>query len=245
MEELGEKEYKTEGLGEGYETGTSIREEEPTDEEIDLQISKLKRRKAKGEDGIKNEAWIFGRGKIRTRLREVIREVRRGEYSVEDWREGLIAPIYKKGEKENIKNYSGVTLTYRAYKLYASILNERIMKSVEEKGGYEDNQAGFRKKRGCYGQRLHFEKDDRKDRKGKRGKSICSVPRPERSIRQFGQKDSVKSDGKDRNRKWIGIEMEIKKITIREYSGKYSVVWRRNLGMDGKEGAGKLAEAVW
>ncbi|CAD6242993.1 GSCOCG00009629001-RA-CDS, partial [Cotesia congregata] len=124
-------------------------ETEPSDEEIDRQIAKLKKGKAEGGDEIKNEAWIYGRGKIRCRIREIIREVWRGEYFPEDWREGIITPIFKKGEKDCLDNYRGVTLTSTAYKIYASILNERILKSVEEKEGFEENLAGFRKGRGC------------------------------------------------------------------------------------------------
>lgn len=48
-----------------------------------------------------------------------------------------------------MKNYRGVTLICTAYELYVSILNKKIMKSVEENRGWEDNQAGFRKKRRC------------------------------------------------------------------------------------------------
>lgn len=98
---------------------------------------------------MKNEAWTFDRENIRVRLREVAREVWRAKYFLEDWREGIITPIYKKQDKDEIGNYRGVTLTSTAYKIYASILNDRIIRSMEGRKKWEENQAGFRKGRGC------------------------------------------------------------------------------------------------
>jgi len=66
----------------------------------------------------------------------------------EEWREGLIAPIYKKGEAGDVRNYRGVTLLCTAYKVYAAILTERLRQEMEEKGILPETQAGFRKKRG-------------------------------------------------------------------------------------------------
>jgi len=64
----------------------------------------------------------------------------------EEWNRGLISPIYKKGEKGEVKNYRGVTLMDTAYKLYANILNERLKREVKRK--LEEGQFGFREGRG-------------------------------------------------------------------------------------------------
>lgn len=61
------------------------------------------------------------------------------------WNRGVISPIYKKGEKNEVKNYRGVTLMDTAYKIYANILNERLKREVERK--LEEAQFGFRKER--------------------------------------------------------------------------------------------------
>lgn len=67
-----------------------------------------------------------------------------------DWNEGTVVSIVKRGEgeKEGVKDYRGITLTQTAYRVYASVLAERLKKDVE---GREllPCQAGFRKNRGA------------------------------------------------------------------------------------------------
>ena len=52
---------------------------ELTEEEMRRELKKLKMGKAAGADGIKNEAWLNGGGKIRLKLGEVISGVWRGD----------------------------------------------------------------------------------------------------------------------------------------------------------------------
>ncbi|KAH0818793.1 hypothetical protein GEV33_003998 [Tenebrio molitor] len=52
------------------------------------------------------------------------------------------------GEKNRAENYRGITLLNTGYKLYASVLSERMKREIEEKGVLPDSQAGFRKGRG-------------------------------------------------------------------------------------------------
>jgi hypothetical protein len=60
-------------------------------------------------------------------------EGRRGEGFPVDCKEGVICPIYKTGEKNKAENYWGITLLNTGYKLYASILSERMKKEMEER----------------------------------------------------------------------------------------------------------------
>jgi hypothetical protein len=64
-----------------------------------------------------------------------------------DWVRGIIVPIYKDGEKQNVDNYRGITLLSVVGKLYASILNNRISSWLEKKNKLVDEQGGFRAKR--------------------------------------------------------------------------------------------------
>ena len=48
-----------------------------------------------------------------------------------DWRNAIIAPIYKKGNREECGNYRGISLLSVVGKLYSSILVDRVRGKVE------------------------------------------------------------------------------------------------------------------
>ena len=58
------------------------------------------------------------------------------------WNEEFICPVYKKGDRLNCNNYRPITLLNIAYKIFAILLNKRL---IENK--LEDNQMGFRPNR--------------------------------------------------------------------------------------------------
>ncbi len=69
----------------------------------------------------------------------------------EDWRKAIIVPLYKgKGNRDECKNYRGISLLSVPGKIYGRILNERVMKITNKSMG--DEQGGFRKGRGCVDQ---------------------------------------------------------------------------------------------
>jgi hypothetical protein len=107
---------------------------EITAEEVEKQIRHLKKRKAPGWDGVQNEAWMYGTERMVERMVELMNGVWRGEGFPADWREGVICPIFKKGEKNRAENYRGITLLNTGYKLYTSVLSERMKREIEEKG---------------------------------------------------------------------------------------------------------------
>jgi hypothetical protein len=117
--------------------------EEITREEIEQQLRKLKRKKAPGRDGIQNESWIYGTEREVDRLLEIMNGVWKGEGFPQEWKKGIICPIYKKGEKDTASNYRGITLLNTAYKVYAMIVEERLMKEMNERGVLPDGQAAF------------------------------------------------------------------------------------------------------
>src|SRR3984957_4564941 len=64
-----------------------------------------------------------------------------------DWARGVIVPIYKEGDRENVDNYRGITLLSVVGKLYMSILNNRVSRWVEREKKIVEEQGGFREKR--------------------------------------------------------------------------------------------------
>jgi hypothetical protein len=63
----------------------------------------------------------------------------------QQWKESIIVPIYKKGDKADCNNYRGISLLSTAYKLLSNILLARLTLYVNEIIG--DHQCGFRRNR--------------------------------------------------------------------------------------------------
>ena len=63
----------------------------------------------------------------------------------EQWKESLIVPISKKGEKTNCSNYRGISLLLTSYKILSNIILGRLNLYVDEIIG--DYQCGFRRNR--------------------------------------------------------------------------------------------------
>jgi hypothetical protein len=57
------------------------------------------------------------------------------------WTEGVLCPVYKKGDKLNCKNYRGICLSNVKYKVFAKILYDRLLPHANAAVPYY--QAGF------------------------------------------------------------------------------------------------------
>lgn len=67
----------------------------------------------------------------------------------EGWNKVVVIPVYKKGNKDEVKNYRGITLMDNAdYKIYAEVLRKKLEKEVEGKKILQDTQMGFGRKIG-------------------------------------------------------------------------------------------------
>lgn len=56
----------------------------------------------------------------------------------------MVVPVVKKGDGGKVSNYRGVTLMQTAYKVYATLLTERLREEVKEKRILLPSQTGFR-----------------------------------------------------------------------------------------------------
>jgi len=80
------------------------------EEEIEFQLKNIKKKKAIGIDGIVGEAWLYSNGRIKERLKDLLKRIWKEESFPEEWRNGVITPIHKKGDTSDVRNYRGVTL---------------------------------------------------------------------------------------------------------------------------------------
>ncbi|OXU19587.1 hypothetical protein TSAR_013439 [Trichomalopsis sarcophagae] len=95
--------------------------------EVRVSLTKMKNKKASGEDGIKVEFL---------------------KYLPLGWKIARIYPIYKAGNEELAENYRGVALLDVRYKLLTNIIANRLSVWCERNKVIRESQAGFRGKRG-------------------------------------------------------------------------------------------------
>ena len=66
-------------------------------------------------------------------------------YFPEEWTEGVIIPVHKKGDKSDVKNYRGITLISCMFKILTAVLNKRIAAFCDLNNTISGAQFGFRK----------------------------------------------------------------------------------------------------
>jgi len=118
---------------------------EPSAFEVQLAIAKLKNHKSPGIDQIPAEL-IKASGRTTCRaIHKLIISIWNKEELPEEWKESIIVPIYKKGDKTDCNNYRGISLFPTTYKILPNILLLRLIPYEEDVIG--DHQCGFRRNR--------------------------------------------------------------------------------------------------
>ena len=77
--------------------------------EFEMLIEKLKTHKSVGTDQSTVELFIAGSRKIRCEIQQLINSIWKKEELPEEWKESIIGLIYKKGDKTDHSNYSGIS----------------------------------------------------------------------------------------------------------------------------------------
>lgn len=114
-------------------------------DEMKLAIKQLKTGTSAGPDLFLNEFLKNGSDALLLYLHKLFNKIFEMGYFPSDWSEGFIIPIFKKGDKNEVSNYRGITLLSTIGKLFTRILNNRLNKWAEEYNVYVEAQAGFRK----------------------------------------------------------------------------------------------------
>ena len=117
----------------------------PTYYEVNQVIERLKIHTAAGLDSIPAELITQGGTELKTRVHKLIMKIWDEETLPTEWMEGIICPIYKKGDRMICSNYRPITLLNVVYKIFSFLINNRITKIVERK--LEDCQIRFRSNR--------------------------------------------------------------------------------------------------
>jgi len=104
-----------------------------------------KNHKSPGIDQIPAELITARDKKIRCEILKLTISIWNKEELPEEWKESIIVPIFKKGDKTNCNNYRGISLLSTTYKILSNILLPRLTPYAEEIIG--DHQRGFRRNR--------------------------------------------------------------------------------------------------
>ena len=110
--------------------------------EVELATEELKSQKSSGIDQIPSELIKAGGRTICYQIHKLIISIWNKDELPEEWKQLIIVPIYKKGNKTDCSNYRGISLFTTTYKILFNILLARLTPHAEEIIG--DHQCGFR-----------------------------------------------------------------------------------------------------
>jgi hypothetical protein len=88
---------------------------EPSLVEVEIAIGKLKSYKSPGTDNILAELIKAGGKILYSEIHRLICCIWKKEELPQQWKESIIVPIYKKGDKTDYNNYRGISLLSTAF----------------------------------------------------------------------------------------------------------------------------------
>ena len=98
-----------------------------------------------GNDNINAKLLQAAGPQMTQRIQKLILSIQRSERMHNEWNKSIICPIYKKGKKSECSNYRGISLPNPAYKILATVMNNRLTTYAEDLLSQEQN--GFRRNR--------------------------------------------------------------------------------------------------
>jgi hypothetical protein len=115
---------------------------EPRLVEVEIAIGKLTSYKSRGTDQIPADLIKAVDETLYSEIHKLTCSICNKEELPQQWKESVIVPIYKKGNKTDCNNYRGISLLSTAYKILSNILLSRLTPYVNEIIG--NHQCGFR-----------------------------------------------------------------------------------------------------
>lgn len=137
VEELEEEEEETEEVYQNVEPMVP----NPTIQEVENAIKELKNNKAPGEDSVPSELIKAGGARLAKEIHKLILNIWEKEVIPNEWKEAIVIPIHKKGDKKECTNYRGISLLNCTYKVLSKILQKRLEEYTSNIIG--EHQAGF------------------------------------------------------------------------------------------------------
>jgi hypothetical protein len=117
---------------------------DPCASEAEVAIAKVKRYKSPGVDQIPAELIQAGGETLRLEIHKFIKLIWNKELP-HQWKESIVVPTHKKGDKTDCSNYRGISLLSTSYKILSNIPLSRLTPYADEIIG--DHQCGFQSNR--------------------------------------------------------------------------------------------------
>jgi hypothetical protein len=99
---------------------------EPSASVVEVAVGKLKRYKSPGIDQIPVELIQAGGETLHSEIHKLIKLIWNKEELPHQWKESIVVPIHKKGDKTDCSNYRGISLLSTSYKISSNILLSRL-----------------------------------------------------------------------------------------------------------------------
>jgi len=91
-------------------------------------LQSTKNGKTAGQDNINSELYKCAPEEFKLRLLQFLNNIYRENRIPDEWRDAVITPIFKKGDRRVPKNYRGISILNTCYKIYSKILNMKLQK---------------------------------------------------------------------------------------------------------------------
>jgi len=116
-----------------------------TTEELVQTIHNSAKGKATGDDYIPIELIqaIINNENVQKYLTKTYNNIITTNTFPKGWKKGLLFTIYKSGCPFSPKNYRPITLLNSSYKIFSSIITNRLVSFIEEAGIISHSQGGF------------------------------------------------------------------------------------------------------
>jgi hypothetical protein len=117
----------------------------PSHLEVEISIAELKKYKSPGNDQILAELYQAGGESLVFVIHKLITSFQNKEELPDQWKESIIVPIHKMGDKTDCNNYCGISLLSTSYNILSNIRLSRLSPYIDEIIG--DHQCGFQRNR--------------------------------------------------------------------------------------------------
>jgi hypothetical protein len=119
-------------------------------------LSNLREKKSPGPDDVPNVLLKRCKESLAWPLSILFTKSLQEGFLPQDWRDAIVTPIHKKGNKTKCENYRPVSLTSTVIKVMEKLMCRHIVAHIEHHNLIHSSQYGFRRGLNCDYQLIHY-----------------------------------------------------------------------------------------